>query len=214
MSPYTLDRRSFLHGMAGLGATALLAACGSGRAPASAQASAATSTLPSTIPPGTQLTIAGGTGGATPLYLRLAGLIDTIPFRVTDWPNVTAGPDVINAFRARSLDVGSNAGIPPIQAEFQGGIDARIVAVNLTRRPTYVFVTKPKSDVQDINDFNGKSIAFSQGQAQGLVVLRALKEAGLTYGGSKPDVKLVPLTSDQFLTALQAGYPAFQGPLD
>jgi len=73
--------------------------------------------------------------------------------------------------------------------------------VDITRRPLYVFATKPHSDIQDVAGFRGRKLAFSQGQAQGVVLLRALKQAGLKAS----DVTLVPLTSNQFLTALQAG---------
>jgi sulfonate transport system substrate-binding protein len=114
--------------------------------------------------------------------------------------NIGAGPDVINAFRAKSLDLANNAGIPPIQAHYQG-FDAKIVAINITRKPNYLFATKPGSDIRTVEDFKGKKLAFSQGQAQGVVLLRALKQAGLAYD----EVKLVPLTSNQFLTALQSG---------
>lgn len=98
------------------------------------------------------------------------------------------------------LDVANNAGIPPIQAHYQG-YDAKIVAINITRKPNYLFATKPGSDIHTVADFKGKKLAFSQGQAQGVVLLRALKEAGLAYD----EVKLVPLTSNQFFTALQSG---------
>lgn len=123
-----------------------------------------------------------------------------LPFKVSNWLNIGAGPDVINAFRAKSLDLGNNAGIPPIQAHYQG-FDAKIVAINITRKPNYLFATKPGSDIGSVADFKGRKLAFSQGQAQGVVLLRALKKAGLKYD----DVELVPLTSNQFLTALQSG---------
>jgi sulfonate transport system substrate-binding protein len=54
--------------------------------------------------------------------------------------------------------------------------------------------------VAGVSDLRGKKIGFSQGQAQGLVVLRVLKEQGLTA----KDVHLVTLTSNQFLVALQS----------
>lgn len=200
-----LGRRRFLTMLGGAALAAGLAACNStGEASSSdptassSGASATPAALPSSVPAGTKLTV---TNPTTKLQLQLAGLLDKLPFQPGDWPNVTAGPDVINAFRAGAADVATNAGIPPIQAHFQGGIDAKIVDVNLTRVPTYVFVTKPGSDIQTIADFRGKKLAFSQGQAQGVVLLRALNEAGLTT----KDVKLVELNSPQFLTALQAG---------
>ena len=132
--------------------------------------------------------------------MELSGAIAKLEFGVPEWPNIGAGPDVINAFRADALDVGANAGIPPIQAHFQE-LGAKIVAVNLVRKPIYVFATKPGSDITSVEDFAGKKLAFSQGQAQGVVLLRGLDGAGL----NPDDAELVPLTSNQFLVALQAG---------
>jgi sulfonate transport system substrate-binding protein len=192
-----LGRRRFLGILGGAALAAGLIACGSSASSEEPQLEASDA-LPMTVPPGMKLTV---TSPQTRLQLELAGLLDTLPFQPGDWPNVTAGPDVINAFRAGSADLASNAGIPPIQAHFQGGIEAKIVAVRLTRVPTYVFATRPGSDIQTVADFRGKRLGFSQGQAQGVVLLRALKQAGLTT----KDVALVELNSPQFLTALQAG---------
>lgn len=194
--PNALHRRAFLQALLGTGAALGLSSC----AVAAAEGTplATDSPLASSVPSGTSLSIASYTG-LQQLQLKLAGLLDHLPFTVSAWPSIGAGPDVINAFRARSLEVANNAGIPPIQSHYQG-FDARIVAVDLTRKPAYIFATKPGSDIHTVADFRGKRLAFSQGQAQGVVLLRALKEAGLKYA----DVTLVPLTSNQFLTALQA----------
>jgi sulfonate transport system substrate-binding protein len=193
-----LDRRRFLSLAVGTAAALGLAACT--RSDASGTGDAVSKApLGTAVPAGTQLRIASSLG-AIQLGVQLAGLTPKLAFTVPEWPNIGAGPDVINAFRAKSLDVGVNAGIPPIQAHFQQ-LPAKIVAINQVRRPSYVFATKPGSDITTVKDFAGKQLAFSQGQAQGVVLLRALDGAGL-----KPtDVKLVPLTSNQFLTALQSG---------
>ncbi|GAA4831578.1 ABC transporter substrate-binding protein [Kitasatospora terrestris] len=201
MSPYqglpTPNRRMFLRTLLGTGAALGLSACASAAAGGPALSTGAA--LPTEVPSGTGLRIASSLG-AQQLQLQLSGLIGKIPFAVSSWPNIGAGPDVINAFRANSLDLANNAGIPPIQAHFQG-YDARIVAINLTRKPSYLFATRPHSDIQSVAQFAGKKLAFSQGQAQGVVLLRALHQAGL----KDKDVQLVPLTSNQFLTALAAG---------
>jgi sulfonate transport system substrate-binding protein len=196
LPPPALDRRLFLNTVLGTAAAAGLSAC-AGKA-AAGPSLPATAALPTAVASGTTLKITSYQG-VQELQLKLAGL-DKLPFTVSDWANIGAGPDVINAFRAHSLDLANNAGIPPIQAQFQG-YDAKIVAINITRKPTYVFATAPHSDIEDVSGFRGKRLAFSQGQAQGVVLLRALKQAGLAYS----DVRLVPLTSNQFLTALQAG---------
>jgi sulfonate transport system substrate-binding protein len=138
---------------------------------------ASTAPLPTTVPPGTSLTIAGPDQY---LHLQLFGLINTLPFSVRDWPNIGAGPDLINAFRANSLDVGRNAGIPPIQSHYQGGLDARIVAANLTHLCLRHQAAQRDSDGDGLP---GKALAFSQRTGAGR--------------GSAAGV--------QFLTALQAG---------
>ncbi|WP_369259263.1 ABC transporter substrate-binding protein [Streptomyces sp. R35] len=194
-----VDRRLFLSSLLGAAAgVAGLSGCAGASAADTQSKGAASAPLSAKVPSGTKLKIASYLGQQQ-LQFKLAGLTD-LPFTVSSWVNIGAGPDVINAFRAKSLDVANNAGIPPIQAHYQG-FDAKIVAINITRKPNYVFATKPGSDIQDIQGFKGKKLAFSQGQAQGVVLLRALKKAGIKYD----DVDLVPLTSNQFLTALQAG---------
>jgi len=192
-----LDRRTLMRSVLAAGAVLGLGACA---APASGGAAlAADAALPKTVPTGTSLSIASGLG-ETQLELELSGLLKSLPFSVSSWPNLSAGPDVLAAFRAGSLDVGINAGIPPIEA-YNQSYQTRIVAINLTRSPTYVFATKPHSTIETVAEFRGKNLAFSQGQAQGVVLLRALDQAGIPY----KDVNLVNLTSDQFLVALEAG---------
>ncbi|MFD0310245.1 ABC transporter substrate-binding protein [Streptomyces sp. NPDC127119] len=198
LSASGVDRRLFLSSLLGAAAAAGLSGCAGSSAADSGAERAATAPLADKVPSGTSLKISSYQG-VQQLQFKLAGLTD-LPFEVSSWANIGAGPDVINAFRSKSLDVANNAGIPPIQAHYQG-YDAKIVAINITRKPNYLFATRPGSDIESVKDFKGKKLAFSQGQAQGVVLLRALKQAGLAYD----DVDLVPLTSNQFLTALQAG---------
>lgn len=190
----TVGRRSFL-ALAGGAAIGALAAC-SPQAKAAASAEP-TGRLPSGAPPpGTKLSIAVRT---TQLQLKPAGLEKELAFDVSQWPNLLAGPDIIQGFRAHSIDLAVNAGIPPIQAHAIG-VGAKIVAVQVRNHPSYVFATAPGSAITSVADFRGRRIGFSQGQAQGVVVLRALKQAGL----ANDDVELVALPSPQFLTALQS----------
>lgn len=198
ISDSRIDRRLLLRSVLATGAALGLSSCAS---PSSGGGTtlAADAALPKSVPSGTSLSIASALG-AEQLQLQLAGLIKSLPFTVSSWPNIGAGPDVLAAFRAGSLDVGINAGIPPIEG-YNQGFDTRIVAINQTRTPTYVFATKPHSTIESADDFRGKNLAFSQGQAQGVVLLRALQKAGISY----KEVNLVNLTSDQFLVALEAG---------
>lgn len=189
-----MGRREFLATVAGAAGALGLAAC-------SADATGAvtlglSSALPKTVSPSTTLVIAPV---SEQLALQASGQLSKLPFKVSSWPNLTAGPDVIEAFRAQALDVASNAGIPPIQAQ-STGLPVKIVAVGLNRKPEYWPVTAPGSDLTSASQFRGKKLGFSQGQAQGVVLLRILAQAGI----STKEVDLIPLTSDEFTTALEA----------
>jgi sulfonate transport system substrate-binding protein len=188
-----LSRRTLLGGLVGAAAAGLAGCAGD---PAGAGLAAA-APLPTAVAADTELVISIH---QTHVALRTSGELGKLPFRVRDWPNIQAGPDVIQGFRARSIDLATNAGIPPIQARAIN-LDARIVAVQTRKDPLYVLATAPGSTVGGVGDLRGRKIGFSQGQAQGLVVLRTLKEQGLT----PKDVKLVTLSSTQFLVALQSG---------
>ena len=113
---------------------------------------------------GTSLKIASYQG-IQQLQFKLAKLGE-LPFTVSSWLNIGAGPDVINAFRAKSLDLANNAGIPPIQAHYQG-FDAKIVAINITRKPNYVFATKPGSDIRTVAGLPGQEARLLPGPGPG-----------------------------------------------
>ncbi|MDH6285260.1 ABC transporter substrate-binding protein [Rhodococcus sp. NM-2] len=169
-----------------------LASCSSG----SSGGLALDDAVPDQVPDGTSLSVSIKT---TRLQLEATGQLADLPFTVSDWPDVSAGPDVIQAFRGNAVDLATNAAIPPIQAHATG-LDAKIVAVREKEQPQYRLATAPGSDITELPDLRGKKIAFSPGQAQGVVILRTLKAQGLTT----KDVQLVELPSPQFLTALQS----------
>jgi sulfonate transport system substrate-binding protein len=158
---------------------------------------AADAVIPDTVPAGTALSVAVHT---TEVQLKTTGEVGKLPFKVRDWPALSAGPDIIQGFRANAVDIANNAGVPPIQAH-NTGLDAKIVAVQTRSKPLYQLVTAPHTAIAKLADLRGKKIALSPGQAQGVVVLRTLTELRL----SKKDVTLIELPSTQFLTALQAG---------
>ncbi|MGK6315413.1 ABC transporter substrate-binding protein [Neorhizobium sp. DT-125] len=151
------------------------------------------------VPPGTVLTIGDPT---TQKALELSGLVKELTFEVK-WANISGGPQTSEAFRARALDVGSVAEIPSIFANWNN-LPVRNIAYRERRdpiaNPIYRFGIAPGADVKTLADFRGKRIAFSPGQAQGTLVLRAIHAAGL----KKSDVTLVelPSTGDVYPKAL------------
>ncbi len=163
---------------------------------ASAQVSAPL--LPS-VPPGTVLTIGDP---VTQKALEVSGLGKELTFEVK-WANISGGPKATEAFRAKALDVSAVAEIPSIFAQWNN-LPVRNIAYSERRdpiaNPIYRFGIAPGVEVKSLADFRGKRIAFSPGQAQGALVLRALAAAGLT----KDDVALVeiPSTADVYPKAL------------
>jgi sulfonate transport system substrate-binding protein len=160
---------------------------------------AAAPPLGTSVPHGTSLVIGDPT---TEKALRFSGLINELSFEV-QWANFSGGPQTTEAFRAGALDVGAVADIPPIHATWTG-LDVRIIAARFRRdpikNPTYDLGIAPGANIRAIGDLRGKRIAYSPGQAQGALVLRVLRAAGLT----RADVELVelPSTGDAYSAAL------------
>ncbi|UZN02753.1 ABC transporter substrate-binding protein [Cellulomonas sp. S1-8] len=184
---------------------ALLAACAGDASADDPTTAPATAALPTAVPAGTTLVVGDPT---TQKAVAIAGddLDSDLGFTI-EWANLSGGPQTTEAFRAGALDVGAVADIPPIHAEWTG-LDVKIVAAvyreDWQENPIYEFGVAPGVDgVESLEDFAGHRVAYSPGQAQGVIVLRALEEAGLT----QDDVTLVELPSngDVYTTALAAG---------
>lgn len=155
--------------------------------------------LPSHVPPGTTLVVGGPT---LETLFRLSGELQKLPFKLV-FTTLAGGPAVLDAFRAKALDVGSGNDIPAIHQTFLG-FDIRIVAVMGRQRISngVAFGIAPGANIRTLADLRGKRIAYSAGQAQGSVVLRTLKR----YGIRKEEVTLVPLPSrnDVYVNALKS----------
>jgi sulfonate transport system substrate-binding protein len=204
MSVPTTDRphrrRNVLAALAAGPLVAMLAACGgTSSAAGGGPVLAANAALPTTVPKGTTLVVGDP---QVEQALRLSGELDRFTFPVT-FANISGGPQTLEAFRAKALDVGSVADIPPLQATWTG-VDTRIVAAQYRKdpeaHPVYQLGAAPGVTVRTLADLRGKKIAYSPGQAQGALVLRVLQKAGL----SQKDVDLVelPSTGDVYPTAL------------
>lgn len=156
------------------------------------------------VPPGTVLRVGDP---VTEVIFDLSGIGKDLPFEI-EWANISGGPQTSEAFRAKALDVGSVAEIPSIHATWTN-LPVRNIAykehANPIANPIYRFGITPAlgGEIKSLADFRGRRIAYSPGQAQGALVLRALKAAGLT----KDDVTLIeiPSTGDVYPVALASG---------
>lgn len=179
-----------------LAAAALLCAAGAARA---ADVLADGAPIPDKIAPGTKLVIGDP---QSRVALTLSGELQKLPFKV-EWANISGGPQTIEAFRAKALDIGAVADIPPVHAQWTG-LEVKIVAAKFRldpiANPIYVIATAPGSGIEKLEGLKGRKIAFSPGQAQGALVLRVLKKLNLKHN----DVQLVELPSvgDAYVNAL------------
>ncbi len=194
----TFTRRTFLSATAGAVALGLgLAGCGGDESEGAALAAGAP--LPDTIPAGTKLVVGDKEHQKA---LEFSGEADRFGFEV-QWANISGGPQTLEAFRADALDLGSVADIPPIHSHWTG-VPTKIVAAKFRQDPLnhaiYKLGIAPGVAVAALPDLRGKKVAYSPGQAQGALVLRVLRKAGLT----KEDVRLIelPSTGDVYATAL------------
>lgn len=151
--------------------------------------------LPASFPRETRLTL-----GDPQIERRLAlgGELDSLPFTAT-FEQLSGGPQTIEAFRAGALDGGSVGDTPPIHAIFTG-LDVKIIAVQVRTKPQMKLATAPASTIRDIADLRGKRIAYSPGQAQGALVQRVLRKAGIAQDA----VTLIELSSPEFKDALSS----------
>src|SRR5690348_5098726 len=85
-----VSRRSFLSLIGGAAAVGLAGCAGESAATGGLKT---TDPLPTAVPEGASLSIASSQQ-LQELAVKYAGLTDSLPFQVSSWPNIGAGPDV------------------------------------------------------------------------------------------------------------------------
>ena len=188
---------------------ALVAGCGANAAADDSAKLSLDAPLPTAVPDSAKIVVGDP---ATEVALKLSGQYDKVS-KYVQFANLSGGPQTTEAFRAHALDLGSVAEIPPIHATWTG-LHVKIVASKFRQdplqHPIYKLGVAPGVSVKTLGDLRGKKIAYSPGQAQGALILKVLKKAGLT----RDDVKLVelPSTGDIYAQAL-AGKQADVAPI-
>ena len=177
-------------------AALVVAACGS-TAPAGGGL-AADAPLPTDVPAGTTLVIADQ-AEAQQVALRASGELSKLPF-TAQFANFTGGPAILEAFRAGAADVATVGDTPPIQA-LAAGEDVPIILARQTDPSSTQLAVTPGKNIRKLADLRGAKIAYAEGTAQQVIVLRALEKAGLRTS----DVELVRLQLGDFNDAVRTG---------
>ncbi|WP_327251039.1 ABC transporter substrate-binding protein [Streptomyces sp. NBC_01244] len=178
--------------------TATLTGCATGSAASTPTTdAAATVALPSGVPGGTILRVAD----QNQLLHTLLAASDqdkNLPYEIS-WSAFQGGPAVLEAFRAKAVDVGFVADAPVLVAQAAGQKIRIVGAVQGSTSATHLW-TSPTSTAKTVADLKGRKVAVTEGTTLQVAVLQALKNAGL----SSSDVTLAKLSPTDTPPALGA----------
>lgn len=101
------------------------------------------------------------------------------------WLQFPAGPQLLEALNAGSIDFGHTGEAPPIFAQAAGA--PLVYVANEPPNPKGEAILVPKdSPIQDVAGLKGKKVVFNKGSNVQYLVVEALKAAGLKYSDIQP----------------------------
>lgn len=106
------------------------------------------------------------------------------------WVEFTAGPPLLEALNAGSIDFGTTGDTPPLFAQAAG---ADLVYVGALTNPgtTSAVLVQKDGPIKTIADLKGKRVAFVRGSNANNIIIRVLEKGGLTFKDIQP-VSLSP----------------------
>lgn len=119
------------------------------------------------------------------------------------WVEFPAGPQMLEALNVNSIDLGSTGDIPPIFAQ-AAGADLLYVGAEPPKPLSEVILVPENSPIKTVAELKGHKVAFQKGSSSHNLLLRALREAGLSFSDIKP----------AFLTPADARAAFQQGDVD
>lgn len=96
-----------------------------------------------------------------------------------------AGPQLLEALNAGSIDLGATGDIPPIFAQ-AARADLLYVGTEPAKPLAEVILVSKDSPIHTLADLKGKKVAFQKGSSSHALLLRALNQAGLNYTDIQP----------------------------
>ena len=101
------------------------------------------------------------------------------------WLQFPAGPQLLEALNAGSIDFGHTGEAPPIFAQAAGA--PLVYVANEPPNPKGEAILVPKdSPIQDVAGLKGKKVVFNKGSNVHYLVVEALRVAGLKYSDIQP----------------------------
>ncbi|PQV48005.1 sulfonate ABC transporter substrate-binding protein [Paraburkholderia sp. BL21I4N1] len=106
------------------------------------------------------------------------------------WFEFPAGPQLLEALNANSVDFGYTGAPPPVFAQ-AGGVNFVYVGAEPSGEHAEAILVRSDSTLRNVADLKGKRIALQKGSSANYLLLEALKKAGLRYDDVRP-VYLAP----------------------
>src|SRR5579859_3996812 len=106
------------------------------------------------------------------------------------WFEFPAGPQLLEALNANSVDFGYTGAPPPVFAQ-AGGVRFVYVGAEPSGRHAEAILVKSDSTLRSVAELKGKRVALQKGSSSNYLLLEALKKAGLRYEDIRP-VYLAP----------------------
>ncbi|BAW09214.1 ABC transporter substrate-binding protein [Nocardia seriolae] len=123
-------------------------------------------------------------GQALQALLEVSGEAKDLPYKV-DWANFTAGPPMLEAINAGSVDFGGVGDAPPVFAAAAKS-QIKIAAAYDSGAKGQAIVVPKDSPLQDPKDLRGKKIAVTKGSSAHYHLLSVLTRNGLTFSDIEP----------------------------
>lgn len=101
------------------------------------------------------------------------------------WTQFPAGPQLLEALNAGSIDFGHTGEAPPVFAQAAGA--PLVYVANQTPNPkAEAILVRKDSSIQSVKDLKGKKVALNKGSNVHFFLVQALKEAGVKYDEIQP----------------------------
>jgi sulfonate transport system substrate-binding protein len=142
-------------------------------------------------------------GGGLALAVKKQGLLERAlaPRGVAvKWIEFPAGPQMLEAMNAGSLDFGATGAPPPVFSQ-AAGADLVYVAAEPPPITSEAIIVRQDSAIRSVADLRGKRVAFQRGSGSHLLLVAALEKAGLGIR----DVKPTYLAPSEARAAFEAG---------
>jgi sulfonate transport system substrate-binding protein len=102
-----------------------------------------------------------------------------------EWKEFQAGPALIEALNAGSIDFGRTGDSPPIFAQAADAPLVYVAAGKSKFKGSGVLVPQ-NSSIKSLADLKGKKVGFAKGSSSHYLLVKALEKAGLEYGDITP----------------------------